>query len=118
MLYDGPYRVEERPVGAAKPPRGVIWKHADKPVLLLICPACGAFGFFVGTTEGPDDAPTAREVLSCGCKMCDGRFRINAGRLAQAEPDPEPPEIPEDLQRAGVKRPPRCGQIGEKEQTE
>jgi hypothetical protein len=104
------YRVVRRGrLGGTFPGEGEITIHTYKNgepsgAIIIRCPVCSGLQHKLATIEGPDDAPTIREVFECDCIKCTSTtFRIRAGRVYQADPEEvKCPELSEAARDAGV----------------
>jgi hypothetical protein len=93
--------------------RGEILRHHHGKVLILRCPACGKVQFVARELKGSDDFPTIMPPVVCGggaCKACAKRFRIIDGKADILDDGPST-DLPEELKRAGVKRPPPVPEV-------
>lgn len=72
--------------------------------IVLRCPMCNGLQHKHAKIEGPDDAPTIKDSLQCGCKRCLKTFRIRSGSayLVDDENRPSGPELSNKLVDAGV----------------
>lgn len=96
-------------LGGTFPRRGEITIHVHKSgepsgAILFRCPACGGLQHARATVEGPDDAPTIRETLTCSCVRCKSTsFDVRAGKVYRATPKKvESPELGEASRSVGA----------------